>query len=63
MVRSGLARDPETGRLGTAHHVDAARRRQVLEVDPGAREPGEGDVTHDHELLGLGRLARHAHSA
>ena len=29
----------------------------MLEVDPGAREPGQGDVAHHHQLLGLGRLA------
>ena len=30
---------------------------EVLEVDPGAGEPGQGDVAEDHQLLGLGRDA------
>ena len=34
--------------------------RQVLEVHAGAGHASEGDVTHHHQLLGLGRLAAEA---
>ena len=57
VVRCRLGGDRMTGRLGRPHHLDATRGRQVLEVDPHPGEPGEGDVAHDHQLLGLRRLA------
>ena len=49
-----------TGRpsaLACAHHLDRAGRGEVLEVDPGAGEAGQGEVAEHHQLLGLGRLA------
>ena len=56
MVGGGLAGDRKPVRLRRPHHLDRSGGRQVLEVDPRAGEAREGEVAHDHELLGLRRL-------
>ena len=53
----------QPGLTGGPNHGDRAPGGQVLEVDRGAGEAAEGDVAHDHQLLGLGRHTGDAQAA
>ena len=58
-----LARDRQALGLGRRHQLDRPPCRQVLEVDPAAGHAGQGDVAHDHDLLGLGAAGRGCRAA
>ena len=57
VVGGGLGGHRKPGGLGPPHHGYRRCGGQVLEVGVGPGEAHQGDVAHDHELLGLGRLA------
>ena len=63
VVGGRLGGHPEAVGPGGPHELDGAGGREVLQVDAGARETGQGQVPGDHELLGLGRLARRCRAA
>ena len=63
MVGRGLGRHRQPGLLGRSHHGHRPGCRQMLEVHPRSCEPGQGDVSHDHQLLGLGGLAAESEPA
>ena len=55
VVASAVTGRPAARR--SPHHGEGAGGGQVLEVHPGAGQPGEGQVALDHQLLRLRRLA------
>ena len=63
MVRRDLGRHRHPLGLGRRHQGGGAGRGQVQQVQAGTGHAGEGEVAHDHELLGFGRDARHPEAA
>ena len=54
MVGRRFGRHPDAAGLGLADHADAARGREMGDVDGRARGLGQDDVAGDHDLLGGG---------
>src|SRR5208283_4726972 len=52
MVGAGLGGDLDPASLALADQLDGASRRDVLDVQPAARDLGEADVAGDHDVLG-----------
>ena len=70
VVRAGLGRDPDAGRLGAADLVERRRRREVDDVDRRVGRPGERERPRRRDRLDVrwsrsqrGSAARRHHAA